>query len=701
MTEDEIKEEFGKLSKWARTNKLEKVLSSCDVLLKALPGDPLVLQTKIVALARKGKFDEAEALAEEAATPETPASVLMPEGLRAYAAYRRGELPENVDESTTLGKHVSAQVAYKRGDYDKAQSIYVELEKETDDASAKGDILVNRLACMVSTLNANDSEAKDLVEKCLKYPAKNHQELYFNASLLAARRNDFARAREALETAAQHGANARDCEVHTAYLDAATGKLEEAKQRCKELLASLSSSSKPGDRAAVFAAANTFMAARKDDEDVYESHKRLKPFLSECQKGATKKTMKKAAAPLESQRRIFMLNWARLLFDMGKTDECHDVLKKELEDHKIFDLTTPDLICLMAASTKQDKTKKGKRPTAEEVADRVLKAAAANEIWQQSPQLASYAAEAHLQQSGDLKKAAEALNIKNATPGTASIRASMLEATGDLDAAKEALKGLDYSHEVCYSKNRMALAAHWLRLNEPQVAANILTPSKEELDASSQLSKAEQVEEAQRRSVATAARAVACCFFDKDKAQEALDELPPMPEDSDEEDSDDEELTEEKLEELLNKPPPRPRWAKARLRNNNNNDNQDQQKEPRPAKTKAAIQRRRDKRREAYLAKLREQKGDDPLPKPDPERWLPKKLRSYNKRGKKNTHKKMSGAQGVDATLNQKEIAKLDVAARIIKNNEDAGADVPATGPKKLPTGPPPKGPRNKGRKKR
>ena len=78
-------------------------------------------------------------------------------------------------------------------------------------------------------------------------------------------------------------------------------------------------------------------------------------------------------------------------------------------------------------------------------------------------------------------------------------------------------------------------------------------------------------------------------------------------------------------------------------------------------KRKQQIQQRekKEKRRLAYLEKLREL--GKPIGKPDPERWLPKNQRSYNKRGKKKG--KFTGGQGSGGA--SKDASKLDVAARM------------------------------------
>ena len=76
-----------------------------------------------------------------------------------------------------------------------------------------------------------------------------------------------------------------------------------------------------------------------------------------------------------------------------------------------------------------------------------------------------------------------------------------------------------------------------------------------------------------------------------------------------------------------------------------------------------AALKRRAKKRVAYLAKLEAAGKYDPKnpPTPDPERWIPKKQRSYNRRGRKNKGK-FVGAQGGDS--NAKDVAKLDAAER-------------------------------------
>lgn len=88
-------------------------------------------------------------------------------------------------------------------------------------------------------------------------------------------------------------------------------------------------------------------------------------------------------------------------------------------------------------------------------------------------------------------------------------------------------------------------------------------------------------------------------------------------------------------------------------------------------KNREAILRKRTKQREAYLVRLESEgrytPNKTPLTKPDPERWIPKSQRSYNRRGRgRGRGGGNVGAQGGGAGAGmEKEAAKLDVAARV------------------------------------
>lgn len=85
----------------------------------------------------------------------------------------------------------------------------------------------------------------------------------------------------------------------------------------------------------------------------------------------------------------------------------------------------------------------------------------------------------------------------------------------------------------------------------------------------------------------------------------------------------------------------------------------------RAAKNPESIARKRAKRREAHLNKLRSRPDFNAsigLLNPDPERWIPKKQRSYGKRGRRGRNR-FVGAQGAGQST-EKDALKLDAAAR-------------------------------------
>ena len=96
-------------------------------------------------------------------------------------------------------------------------------------------------------------------------------------------------------------------------------------------------------------------------------------------------------------------------------------------------------------------------------------------------------------------------------------------------------------------------------------------------------------------------------------------------------------------------------------------------------KNRQSTLRKRAKQREFYLLHLQSEGRYDatktPLPKPDPERWIPKSQRSYNRRDRgRGKNKSNVGAQGGGAGAGmEREAAKLDVAARAAKAG--AGGD--------------------------
>ena len=94
-------------------------------------------------------------------------------------------------------------------------------------------------------------------------------------------------------------------------------------------------------------------------------------------------------------------------------------------------------------------------------------------------------------------------------------------------------------------------------------------------------------------------------------------------------------------------------------------------------KNKASVLRYREKKREAYLAKLTEEGKYNPEKptKPDPERWIPKKQRSHYRRRKNRKYGAGTSHQGIGGGMEDK---KLDARARAA-GEINKGGNAPST----------------------
>jgi hypothetical protein len=107
-------------------------------------------------------------------------------------------------------------------------------------------------------------------------------------------------------------------------------------------------------------------------------------------------------------------------------------------------------------------------------------------------------------------------------------------------------------------------------------------------------------------------------------------------------------------------------------------------------KSRESILRKRAKQREAYLSRLEAEGKYNPTniatTKPDPERWIPKNQRSYNRRGR-GKYKSNVGAQGGGIGVGMdRDSAKLDVAARVAAAKSGNGEGGDGVGGQKQPS---------------
>ena len=621
------------LEKACRAEAYNKIIKKADEVLKLAPLDGDAIQAKAVALAKKDKCAEALAAAKDGGEAL--------QGLRAYCHYRLGDLDDaleccrSVDEKDEGTCHVEAQVLYKQGDYAGAAGIY---EGLLGDGRERGDADRRELeanyyaACCLAREGARALNT-------LEPPAQpeEHYELAYNRGCCEAAAGAHATAKASL-TAAHAGCERANEDATSserwdelapfaaqlAHVEQLLGESDAAAERCKALL-----KEKPADAAVCCAAANTLVAARGGAAELFDSHKRLRPYAS----GALP-----VPPPMEG---AFRHNWAGVLCAMGKVDDAEKFLaEKPFAD----DAAACEAELLLAftraegatkgkgAKKKAGKKKKDDDDGVDVVAVVRASMAKLSATGVDCARLAVVLAQV-LAQKEKYAEAARALadsSVGKTLDGCLA-RADYLEKGGLLDEAKAALDDAT----IAGADDAFAVAATRLRLRDVAGAKAALA----------------DVPEAGNE----ARLCVLAAFYDADEAERLAALLP-----------DDPAMEEAKgvdAQALLDAPAPRSSRPRDRDLKFAPTQLSPEEIEAAAELRRQAALKRRAKKRVAYLAKLEAAGKYDPRnpPTPDPERWIPKKQRSYNRRGRKNKGK-FVGAQGGDS--NAKDVAKLDAAER-------------------------------------
>lgn len=328
------------------------------------------------------------------------------------------------------------------------------------------------------------------------------------------------------------------------------------------------------------------------------------------------------------QRRAMARNRAILLVQMGRLDGCRsevDKLKECFPDDTLVPLLEAALVAKRKSIADADALLK----TSNVAETDVVRAARV--------QIAI--------EGGDSTSAVKFLG--DLFPGRAAALATavaILENEGNVDEAVAMLQGIQENYPGLAAEARKSLAGTLLKAKRYEGAATLLreilrgTPSDE---------------------LARGQLVVATSYFDAAEAERLASQLQPVE-------------TEHSLvdaEALESRPPPRKRdFARAtRLGENGtvrDGDDDSGLKSPESHVIHVEEKSKRKKKKK----KVRLPKDYDPSgPPPDPERWLPKTLRSSYKKKKKNREANFRGAQGADA-------AAADAAG--IRNAERSAARV-------------------------
>lgn len=320
-----------------------------------------------------------------------------------------------------------------------------------------------------------------------------------------------------------------------------------------------------------------------------------------------------------NQRRAMARNRAILLVQMRRFDACRAELTKLKSE-----FPSDPLVPLIEASLV------GKQGSVQ-VAEKILESSGDDDV-------ARAARVQLISSTGDQKKAATLLQQFFPTRPAAVLTASrLLEDSGDIDGAINLLKSLVASSgDGQAATARTALAEALLRNARYEEATEVLRVV---------------CKSGPTNYVAQAKLVVASSYFDAKGAEQAALLLPASST------SNHGDVNAEQLEAL---PPPRRKTIAARKSVATTDVTKDDA-DDRAARAAAARERKKKKR------KKRLPKNYDPEgPPPDPERWLPKTLRSgYKKKRAKNERNNFRGSQGADA-------AAAEAAA--VKNAERSAA---------------------------
>ncbi|CAN0220394.1 unnamed protein product, partial [Scytosiphon promiscuus] len=647
----------------------DKAIQLCNTVRSKSPDDINAIRVKSLCLIHQDKYDKAL----QSASGKHKAA-LSPE--RAYCLFRLGRLEEALEASrggvsnassggvdgakrASALRHLEAQASkedsalakcgkwalYRLGRHEEAAEVYASITDSEDEGSFSP-VSVNLAAAYAAARCGEKALEAFPVEDAMEEEGAPWELLYNLGTALVQRGalGDDAMAESCLQQAEEACRESLTAIGHSeeeaideaamvrsqlAYAEARAGKVAAAAEQLKQIVRS-----RPSDPA-VSLVSTANLAALGGYKDQQEALKRLKAAMSEkSEKGLLKKQ-------LEACR----FNKCLLLLQCGKTEECRDELEAVRSAYPDSDLGPRIEAALLS--------KRGKGEEAAEVLNSHLSKAKPGSEEEMSLKLC-VAQQLHAS-AGDLALAAETLEgvggTVTGTPAAASALAGLYSAMGETEKAKAAVLGAAEAarrgeHGLAGEDQAKALIsmADWLQAEGfyPEAAD---TYSKV-LDLGAEL-------DGDMRVQAQASLVIAYSYFDSVKSEEAASKLP-FNADLGSTDG---------LDPLALEMTELPRSSKARKlvlvdKASQKAERRQNKRDP------EAILRKRAKKRAKYIAKLVEEGKIDPtkpIPKPDPERWIPRSHRAYGKRGRKRN--KFVGAQGSGDGA-AKDTAKLDALAR-------------------------------------
>ena len=669
----------------------EAALVTATKLLKVAPDEVEAQAAKAVAALYTGDY----ALALSTALPAQELE-------RAYALYRLGRgaealaiLDASVQKEDESFRHLQGQALFKEGRYDEAADVFAALVSE---AGANGgedpELMTNLYAAFVAARRGQEALARfplneELMDSCYELAFNTGAAMVDAGDLQAAE----ARLREARATCMRVGEEdgmtpsalldeGSGIQIELAYVLAAQGKRGEAFEMVTTLM---NKASKLSDPVVRVLAINNAAALREGGRHRKDMSSNLKKIQGQWKEAESKL--------LPMQRVLLTLNKALMLMHSGKIDEAKQILAAVKEKGgKEGGQAWWRVAMLEIAIKMQDENASTSTysPNAdlEALLQRVRTEASPFSSTADAEKTVGTALAQVLVYQGKLQKAAsvlESITSLQGFPAHAATLASLYARIGQIDKSAAVFDKALASFPPSLPPS--------FKIKLLQGAAAVRTAQGDHAGAAKALKclleGGEDVRgnlESNARLRAVAALVVATSWVDVGEAERlAQKELSAL---HLEEGVDAEALEAQGL--------PRRRSSVAGVRRTSLPTSavgggggggaalqeQEQQQQQPKKKNPEAIKRRRARPRAAYLAELTAAGKYDatrPGPPPDPERWIAKSQRSYNKRGKKG-RARFVGAQGSGDGA-QKDTARLDVASRVAAEKKKGGGEEEKGGP--------------------
>jgi signal recognition particle subunit SRP72 len=219
----------------------DEVLKAANAVLKASKGDQDALHTRVVALLKLDRFDDALRALDDGGDRLAERCVLE----KAYALYKTGKLEEAeklVEGAQKRGlKHVAAQVAYRAEKFEDAARLYKDLSAQS--AAIEGEENDLRINSSATDAQLEWQGKGDKVDPSRKKPSSEDLEAFetsYNAACGYIARGDFTaggfllkKAKDLCESLEELSDDEKKAEVlpimvQQAYVLTKLGKLEEA-----------------------------------------------------------------------------------------------------------------------------------------------------------------------------------------------------------------------------------------------------------------------------------------------------------------------------------------------------------------------------------------------------------------------------------------------------------------------------------------